>query len=107
MIFNSSKGNGCWVLSNLTAHLENFHDLSARANTTEASVTAQNSIQCDMNDFAEQIVENADENGNESVIILDEFPKKKKNIKRDDPDDLFKQLSSQMKVTRLMKSISL
>lgn len=103
--FNSSKGAGCWILSNLTNHFEVVHHLKAQVNTkpveskVECSMKAENSINdVDVIDCTEQIVENVDENGNESVIILGEFPKR--NTKCDDPEQLYTQLSTQItKVT--------
>lgn len=112
VVFNSSKGKGCWVLSNLTKHLENFHNLKTRVNATTIAIT----VQPDDNSMdikpAIQNDQGPDENGNESVVILEEIPNRNKNIKHDDPEQLFNQLSSQLtnvmascKITNMSKKL--
>lgn len=103
VVFNSSKGSGCWVLSNLTKHLENFHNLKARVNATTLAITVQTDDNSMNMKPAIQSDQGPDENGNESVVILDEILNRNKNIKHDDPEQLFNQLSSQL--TNVMASV--
>lgn len=103
VVFNSSKGSGCWVLSNLTKHLENFHNLKARVNATTLAITVQTDDNSMNMKPAIQSDQGPDENGNESVVILDEILNRDKNITHDDPEQLFNQLSSQL--TNVMASV--
>lgn len=75
--FNSNQPNGCWILPNITKHLENVHHLSAQVKTAESSMIVQNSVHDILIDATstDQIVENIDDkdendNNNESLIIL-------------------------------------
>lgn len=105
MFYNSSQGNGCWVLSNLKKHLENVHGLYAQANTADLSMIAQNSVHNDVentNESGDDIEqENVDKNTpenadkNESVIIISES-RPNRLIKHDNPEQLYKQISSQI-----------
>lgn len=93
--FNPSQTHGCWVLSNLVKHLESVHGLHSMVKTVDYSVQE---IKHDKNSVEEQI--NANLNGDASLIIVEECSTKGNEVKRDDPEQLYTQLSAQItKVT--------
>lgn len=91
--FNPSQTHGCWVLSNLVKHLETVHGLHPIVETVDHSLATQE-ITDDKNVVADQIDENL--NGDASLIILEEFSAKGNEIKHDDLEQLYTQLSTQL-----------
>lgn len=91
--FNSNQTHGCWVLSNLVKHLKTVHGLHPMVNTVDYSVKTQK-ITHDKNIVADQINENLDNDA--SLIILEEFSTEGSEIKHDDSEQLYTQLSTQL-----------
>lgn len=96
--YNLRKGgSGSWVMSNFVTHLIKMHPASTQSNDMECPVAeivemdAANNLACNENE--------SEANGNEnaSVIFVDDGMSRDINKTiRDDPDILFKQLSSQI-----------
>lgn len=97
-VYYKSDKYGCWVLSNLVTHLQKVHHLKAQVNKFEASATEQivDRSETDHLDYS-------DEHDSSCVIVMEHGLKQKNNIKTDDAEELFKQLSTQ--ITKVMAAI--
>lgn len=96
------KTNGCWVLSNITKHLQKLHVPSIHDSQQSHTSSTQGSphIAHDVkeNDSHEQhFILEADANDNLSVILVDDSELKRiENIDQDNQELLYSQLSAQI-----------